>query len=150
MKKESTQFWFIVSATVLLLGMLAAAGIALDSPKKKIIITGVAKKCLACHSYDKIRQSTAKYKMPSGERVTPHQYLPHDDMENGKIPDCTDCHVAHPVPLVDKSTVVKPKNITFCYTACHHMKNLAACSICHRKGASRESKSNGRYGRRER
>jgi len=111
--------------------MLAAAGVAFDSPQKKIEVKGVAKKCLPCHSYEKIREATAKYKASSGETVTPHQYVPHKDKEEGDIPDCTDCHEAHPVPLLDKSKVVKPKDISFCYSACHHINNLDACNKCH-------------------
>ena len=131
MKKKTTQFLFIVSILALLLGMLAAAGIALEVPQKTIETKGVAKKCLACHSYDKIRKDTAKYKTPNDETVTPHQYVPHKDKEKGVIPDCTDCHEAHPAPLVDKSKVVKPKDIAFCYTECHHMNNLDSCTKCH-------------------
>jgi hypothetical protein len=131
MGKISTQFFLVVSTSVLLLGMLAAAGIAVEVPQKTIEIKGVAKKCLACHSYDKIRKDTAKYKASSGETVTPHQYVPHKEKEKGGIPDCTECHQAHPVPLTDKSKVVKPKDIDFCYTACHHMNNLESCTKCH-------------------
>jgi hypothetical protein len=131
MNKRSSRFFGMVSIAVLLLGMLAAAGVAFDSPQKKIEIKGVAKKCLACHNYDKIREATAKYKASSGETVTPHQYVPHKDKEEGDIPDCTDCHEAHPVPLMDKSKVVKPKDISFCYSACHHINNLDACNKCH-------------------
>jgi hypothetical protein len=131
MEKRPTQFMFIISVSVLLLGVLAAAGIALEAPQRPIEIKGVAKKCLACHSYDKIREATAKYKAPSGETVTPHQYIPHKDKETGRIPDCTECHTEHPVPLEDKSKVVMPKGIDFCYNACHHMNNLVSCTACH-------------------
>jgi hypothetical protein len=131
MKKKINRLWFIVSAATLLLGMLAAAGIALDLSQKRIETKGVAKKCLACHSYNKIRQSTAKYKTPNDETVTPHQYVPHKEKEKGDIPDCTDCHEAHATPLTDKSKVVKPKDITYCYTECHHMRNLTSCNTCH-------------------
>jgi hypothetical protein len=131
MEKRSTLFLLIISASVLLLGMLAAAGVALDVPQKKIEIKGVAKKCFSCHSYDKIRDATAKYKASGDVTVTPHQYIPHKDKEEGDIPDCTECHQEHPIPLMDKSKVVKPKNIDFCYNACHHMNNLDSCSKCH-------------------
>jgi hypothetical protein len=130
MKKKSKQFLLILSASALLLGMLAAAGIALDLSQKRIETKGVAKKCLACHSYEKIRKSTAKYKTPNDDIATPHQYVPHKEKEKGDIPDCTECHEAHPVPP-DKSKVVKPKDITYCYTECHLHNNLNSCSKCH-------------------
>jgi predicted CXXCH cytochrome family protein len=130
MKKRSAQFVLLASALALLLVMLAAASVALDVPQKTIETKGVAKKCFACHSYDKIRGATAKYKTSSGETVTPHQYVPHKDKEKGVIPDCTECHKEHSIP-VDKSKVVKPKDINFCYNACHHMNNLDPCSKCH-------------------
>jgi hypothetical protein len=131
MGKRSAQLCLIVSTSMLLIGMLAAAGIAVEVPQKTIETKGVAKKCLACHSYEKIRTDTAKYKTSGGETATPHQYVPHKAKEKGEIPDCTECHEAHPVPLVDKSKVVKPKDIAFCYTACHHMSNLDSCTKCH-------------------
>jgi hypothetical protein len=130
MKIRSTQFVLLVSALVLLLGVLAAASIALDGPGVKIETKGVAKECLKCHSYDKIQKDTAKYRASSGETVTPHQYVPHKAKEKGDIPDCTECHAKHPVPLEDKSKAVKPKNINFCYSACHHMNDLQGCK-CH-------------------
>jgi hypothetical protein len=131
MKKSSAQFFFIASVLVLMLGMLAAAGVALEVPQRKIEIKGVARKCFSCHSYSKIREATAKYKASGDVEVTPHQYIPHKDTENGDVPDCTECHQEHPFPLVDKSKVVKPKNIDFCYNACHHMNNLDSCTKCH-------------------
>ena len=90
----------------------------------------VAKKCLACHGdYDKLAEKTSKFKASSGETVTPHRYVPHT--EKTEIPDCTECHIAHPVPLEDKSKVVKPQKIDWCYSACHHAGNLQACKNCH-------------------
>lgn len=86
--------------------------------------------CLACHgSFDDIAAATADYTAPSGETVTPHQYVPHQ--ENPEIPECTECHKPHPIPLESKDQVVKPKKIDWCYASCHHMNNLMACSGCH-------------------
>jgi Zn finger protein HypA/HybF involved in hydrogenase expression len=90
----------------------------------------VTQKCLACHGpYDKLAQATADYTAPSGETVTPHQYVPHEEKKD--IPKCTECHKPHEIPLQDKSTVVKPGNIDFCYAYCHHAQNLQPCSNCH-------------------
>jgi hypothetical protein len=130
MKIGSTRFLLMVSASMLLFGILTAVSIALEVPQRKIETKGVAKKCFACHSYDKIREATAKYKASSGETATPHQYVPHKDKEKGDIPDCTQCHQEHPIPLADKSKVVKPKDVDYCYNECHHMRNLESCK-CH-------------------
>jgi hypothetical protein len=90
----------------------------------------VAQKCLACHGpYDKLAEKTANFKAPSEETVTPHQYVPHEEKKD--IPECTECHIPHPVPLVDKSEVVKPDNINYCYASCHHANNLQPCKTCH-------------------
>jgi len=87
-------------------------------------------KCLDCHGpFDKLAEKTANYKTPSDETVTPHQYVPHADKTD--IPECTECHVPHPVPLEDKSKVVKPDKLTYCYSNCHHMSNLQPCKNCH-------------------
>jgi hypothetical protein len=131
MKKKSMRFLIIVSVSAMLLGMLAALGIAMGVSQKRIETKGVAKKCLACHSYEKIRKDTAKYKTPNGDVATPHQYVPHKEKEKGDIPDCTECHEAHPTPLKDKSKVVKPKDISYCYSECHHRNNLDSCTKCH-------------------
>ncbi len=86
--------------------------------------------CLACHGpYEKIIKATAEWKAPSGETVTPHQYVPH--AEKTEIPECTECHTPHAIPLEDKASVVKPKEVEFCYAACHHVHNLQACNNCH-------------------
>jgi NAD-dependent SIR2 family protein deacetylase len=122
---------FLVSLVlVLLFGTLALVTAAAPQEVKKIETTGVAQKCLACHgSYDKLAAATAKFKASSGETVTPHQYVPHDEKKD--IPDCTECHKPHPIPLEDKSAVVKPDNVDWCYTACHHAQNLQPCKNCH-------------------
>jgi hypothetical protein len=120
--------FYIVLASALLFGMLAGA--AAEVPRMGIETKGVAKTCLACHgSYDKIREATSNFKAASGEIITPHQYIPHN--EKTDIPDCTECHTAHPVPLEDKSKVVLPKNLDWCYSACHHLSNFTPCGQCH-------------------
>ena len=89
-------------------------------------------KCLDCHGpYDKLAKETADFTMPSGEVVTPHQYIPHDEKIEENIPKCTECHTKHEIPLLDKSTVVKPNNVDYCYQNCHHVNNFQPCSACH-------------------
>ena len=120
----------VVLALLFLFGTFVLTTAAAPQEVKKIEIKGVAQKCLACHgSYDKIAEATANFKASSGETVTPHQYVPH--AEKTDIPDCTECHTPHPVPLEDKSKAVKPDNVDWCYTTCHHASNLQPCKDCH-------------------
>jgi hypothetical protein len=89
-----------------------------------------AKTCLDCHGpYDKIAEATSDFTAASGEKATPHQYVPH--AEKKEIPECVECHLPHPIPLEDKSKVVKPTNVDWCYTNCHHAHNLMPCKSCH-------------------
>jgi hypothetical protein len=127
--KRRSALLLVAWSLALLLGAFSLATGAAPQEVKKIEIKGVAQKCLGCHgSFDKIAADTAKFKASSGETVTPHQYVPHDEKD---IPDCTECHTPHPVPLTDKSAVVKPDNIDWCYTTCHHANNLQPCKNCH-------------------
>ena len=114
---------------VLVLGTLAVAGNSAPQEAKTDKVT--KEKCLGCHgAYDKLREKTKGYKAASGETVTPHQYVPHADAQD--IPECTECHTPHVIPLTDKSTVVKPKDLGFCFqSGCHHMQNLQNCHTCH-------------------
>jgi hypothetical protein len=106
-----------------------SAGAALQAVQA-IETKSVAQQCLACHGpYDKIAAATKDFKASSGETVTPHQYVPHAGKKD--VPDCTECHTAHPLPLKDKSTVVKPTNADWCYATCHHAYNLQPCKNCH-------------------
>ena len=89
-----------------------------------------ASTCLACHgSFDDLAEATADFTASSGETTSPHRYIPHDDKEG--IPDCTECHMLHQIPLEDVSSVVKPDNVDWCYDSCHHAANLLPCSTCH-------------------
>jgi hypothetical protein len=90
----------------------------------------VAQKCLACHgSFDKLAEKTASYKAPSGETTTPHRYVPHAEKKD--IPECIECHIPHPTPLEDKSKIVIPDKLNYCYSGCHHASNLQPCKNCH-------------------
>jgi len=85
--------------------------------------------CLACHgSFEKIAKDTADFKAKSGEVGTPHRYIPHDTQD---LPECTECHKPHVIPLQDKATVEKPGDVNWCYSSCHHASNLEKCSSCH-------------------
>jgi hypothetical protein len=119
----------VVLILTLALGALGLAGSSAPQASKTEKVP--KEKCLGCHgSYDKLREKTKDYKAASGETVTPHQYVPHADEQD--IPECTECHTPHIIPLTDKSTVVKPKDLEFCFQpGCHHMRNLQKCRTCH-------------------
>jgi len=128
---QRRKFLCLFLSSALLLGALAllAAAASQDNAQSKEKQT-IAQKCLACHgSFDKLATKTANFKTPSGETATPHRYVPHE--EKTDIPECTECHLPHPVPLEDKSKVVKPNDITYCFNSCHHAHNLQPCKNCH-------------------
>ena len=82
--------------------------------------------CLKCHGpFDKLASATTNYMMPSGEKTTPHRYVPHKSEE---MPECIKCHRPHPVPLTSKAEMPKAET-DYCYT-CHHAKVLQ-CGTCH-------------------
>jgi hypothetical protein len=108
----------------------AAKDVAVQEDAAKDEAKEATPKCLDCHGpFDKLAEATANYQAPSGEIVTPHQYVPHEEKKD--IPECTECHKPHEIPLVDKSTVVKPNNLDYCYQSCHHSNNFQPCSTCH-------------------
>ena len=124
--KKGLYVCFVIAVLALTAGMLTLGSSA--APQKEDQ-KPTKTKCLACHgSFDKIAAATADYETPSGEKTTPHRYIPHAEKKD--IPECTECHTPHPVPLEDKSKVVKA-NIDYCYGSCHHARNLQPCSNCH-------------------
>jgi hypothetical protein len=87
----------------------------------------VTEECLSCHGpFDKLASKTGNYVMPSGEKTTPHRYVPHDGKN---IPVCTLCHKRHRVPLTSKEGVGKG-NVDWC-SSCHHANNFRRCNECH-------------------
>ncbi len=94
----------------------------------------LSKQCLECHgSFDKIIEASAKYVAPSGEKTSPHRYVPHDSKKAEDIPECSHCHAAHPLdPLPAQGSIDLSKvSVKRCYDACHHEKNLTSCKECH-------------------
>ena len=83
--------------------------------------------CLQCHGpYDKLVSANANYNgWEGGETTSPHRYVPHDSKD---IPECSNCHKPHPVPLTSTEGLPKP-NGTWCY-GCHH-KRVLKCGTCH-------------------
>jgi hypothetical protein len=116
----------ILAAVILL---LVFGGIAPATQDAKNSEKTDKDKCLACHGpFEKIAKATESWEAPSGEKTTPHRYVAHDTKD---IPECTECHVPHPIPLQDKSTLVKSRGVEFCYSGCHHARNLQPCKSCH-------------------
>ena len=127
------------AAAALLAAAFAASGAlaAEDSAEKASDST---KQCLMCHggSFEALREQTKNWTDEFGDKIQPHQYLdsesanPHQGAK--VVPECTNCHEKHPVPL---PAGYKPKQATFstCY-GCHHMENFQKCSDagCHANG----------------
>ena len=90
--------------------------------------------CLTCHgqSFDKLVDKKPFFKAPSGEIVNPHQYIQHNERKVENMPNCTDCHSMHPIPLKEKIDLSKV-NVDSCFLSCHHQQNFERCSNCHKK-----------------
>jgi hypothetical protein len=130
MKRIISKPWWAPFVSVLS-GLLIIAGGAVSSDfGRSIEIKGVSVQCLACHgSYDELIAATADYRTSKGVAVNPHQYVPHAEKKG--IPDCTDCHVAHPIPLTDAAQVERVESLSWCYMRCHHTSTFDACGRCH-------------------
>ena len=90
--------------------------------------------CLGCHGpFGEIIKATANYVAPSGEKTSPHRYVPHDSKKEEDIPECSHCHTAHPLdPLPAQGSIDLSKvGVQWCYDTCHHQKNFAPCQKCH-------------------
>ncbi len=84
--------------------------------------------CLSCHGpFDKLSSQTGNYETPSGEKTSPHRYVPHDSK---KIPACTLCHQPHDIPPKPGQKPVKA-NVDWCYMGCHHAESFKPCCQCH-------------------
>ena len=90
--------------------------------------------CLSCHGpFDKLIEGTGNYIAPSGEKISPHRYVPHDSKKDEDVPECTNCHAAHSLdPLPTPGSIDKSKlDVKWCYDSCHHEKNFTSCKECH-------------------
>jgi hypothetical protein len=91
------------------------------------------RKCIDCHGpFDKLAGMPANVTAPSGEKINPHRYVPHDSKEEKDVPECLQCHTAHPLsPKPDKGSIDLSKiSLQYCYT-CHHDNTLKSCKECH-------------------
>ena len=88
--------------------------------------------CLPCHggSFDELAAKKASFKTDS-LMVNPHQFIPHNEKKAENVPDCLECHTAHPNPPREKIDLSKV-NIENCYLSCHHQQNFEKCDNCHK------------------
>jgi hypothetical protein len=132
---------FIVGIGILACAWIVCANsqISAQTPKQETHSSASASvpsksECLSCHGpFDKLVENTGKYVAPSGEKVSPHRYVPHDSKKDEDIPKCTLCHRPHSLdPLPAQGSVDLSKvNVQWCYDSCHHEKNLTSCKQCH-------------------
>lgn len=91
--------------------------------------------CLDCHGpFDKLTEATAAWKAPSGEKTSPHRYVPHDSKKADDVPDCKNCHAEHAVSPPPATGSIDRSKITvdWCYKTCHHEKTFEPCKKCHK------------------
>jgi hypothetical protein len=90
--------------------------------------------CLNCHGpFDKLAGASANYAAPSGEKIVPHRFVPHNSKDAKAIPGCNNCHEAHPLPPAANALAALSKpDVQWCYTACHHKNNFVLCKDCHK------------------
>ena len=114
-------------------GAVSQPARAVDTPASGPVAGRAEDGCLGCHGpFDKLIQVSSKYVAPSGEKTSPHRYVPHDSKQEKDIPDCSRCHTKHPLsPLPAKASIDLSKvSVEWCYT-CHHEKNFTSCKDCH-------------------
>ncbi len=120
----------ILVLTLMLSGVSPAQPPAPAAPAAAAATTAESSKdtCLGCHGpFDKLASATANYPWPSGDKTTPHRYVPHDSKD---IPECSNCHNPHPQPpTASDITAMANPNPKWCYD-CHHTGTLA-CGTCH-------------------
>jgi hypothetical protein len=124
---------FIPEVRVLHTGAAAAAP-PVTSQTSTSTTVGYRDVCLNCHGpFDKLAATNAKYQAPSGEKISPHRYVPHSAKDVKAIPGCSNCHEPHPVPLTAGGLTALPQpDVQWCYSACHHKNNFVPCKDCHK------------------
>jgi len=117
---------------LLLICILApTAGMGAPVSKAAPVNTPVNKKaCLGCHGpFDKLNTAPKTFITESGDKINPHWYVPHDQKEEKNIPECTNCHNPHSLPITAKEKLPKADG-DWCFS-CHHNGELKACNACH-------------------
>ena len=118
-----------LSPTVFAEGSGGAAGPQPSStpPKAEDVAAG----CLGCHGpFEKLASAPPGFVAPSGEKVNPHLYVPHDLKE---IPNCLTCHRPHSANPTPAELAALPKPTVKTCFECHHKENFVSCQTCHRK-----------------
>jgi predicted CXXCH cytochrome family protein len=125
---------FLIFALLCLLAAALPASQAADpqaKPDASATPSGDKDGCLQCHGpFDNLAAGPKKFTAESGDKINPHQYVPHNRKTEKGIPVCTKCHKPHPLPLTSKKDVPEP-GIEWCYT-CHHTEEFKACVSCHK------------------
>jgi hypothetical protein len=139
--KRDVRFASIVIFVFVAAGMVCAdvtlmpAGAAAASPSAQPSAPAPAaskEACLNCHGpFDKL-VANVNYQAPSGEKITPHRYVPHSAKEAKAIPECSNCHEPHPVPPPASAAGLPKPDVQWCYTACHHKNTFQLCKDCHK------------------
>src|SRR5512135_988360 len=139
--KRDVRFASIVIFAFVAAGMvcddvtLMPAGAAAASPSAQPSAPALAaskEACLNCHGpFDKL-VANVNYQAPSGEKITPHRYVPHSAKESKAIPECSNCHEPHPVPPAANAAALPKPDVQWCYTACHHKNTFHLCRDCHK------------------
>jgi hypothetical protein len=137
-------FWWALACAFLLVASAAVTGkvslLSIEAGAAAAPATSPAppaaaakEACLDCHGpFEKLASDTAGYQAPSGEKLTPHLYVPHSSKEAKSIPACDNCHVPHAVPPTDEGLKDLPKQqVQWCYATCHHENNFKSCKGCH-------------------
>ena len=100
------------------------------TPPQTGFVDEASAKCLECHGpFEELMAKPGNFVIADyqGEsKINPHRYVPHKSKD---VAACANCHEVHAVP--PESTPEKPKNIKWCYDACHHLQNFTVCSTCH-------------------
>jgi hypothetical protein len=120
-----------LSCWILVVGFVLVPGAARSATPR----LAPAQACLDCHGpFDKLIESTAKWQAPSGEKTSPHRYVPHNSKTAEDVPDCTNCHTAHALtpPPTPGSIDVSKVTVEWCYKTCHHEKDFTPCKKCHK------------------
>ena len=125
------KFLFVSIGAVLSL----AVGVSSCAPQTNTPDTATSKEaCLNCHGpFDKLASAAASYVAPSGEKITPHRFVPHDSKGAKGIPECSNCHQPHPAEPTasDLAALAKP-DVQWCYATCHHKNTFESCKDCHK------------------
>jgi predicted CXXCH cytochrome family protein len=87
--------------------------------------------CLQCHGpFEKLAGAPARFVAPSGEKVNPHRFVPHDLTD---VPECTGCHQPHSAaPKAAELAALPRPNVKSCFE-CHHKQNFGSCQSCHKR-----------------